>query len=308
MTPSNPSPRGGGFSAVPLPWLLLAPFFSGFVLFWLVPLVQGFLLSFHSDTLFGEPAFVGLAHYAALLRDSRFLHALSNTALYALGTIVTIVPLALLLAHLLHATYARLRPALTFFLLLPGLTPPAVLALLFLLVFLGSSGLLNTALSPLGLPAIDWIRNPDVIKVSLILQAIWRWTGFAAFFFLAGLTSIPATLHSAARVEGASAFQIAWRVNLPMLKNVILFVSLFLLIDAFVLFEGAYVILGSSGGTADAGLLLVSYAYTTAFTLGRFGSASAMSFFAVPLVALAVWLLLFSRRTATPEEAARTGR
>jgi ABC-type sugar transport system permease subunit len=84
-------------------------------------------------------------------------------------------------------------------------------------------------------------------------------------------------------------------VTLPQLRHVLAFTAVFLFLDAFVLFEGAYVLLGGSGGTLDAGLLLVAYAYLTAFTFGKFGSAAAMSFSIVPFLMLAVWLLLGRR-------------
>jgi ABC-type sugar transport system permease subunit len=81
-----------------------------------------------------------------------------------------------------------------------------------------------------------------------------------------------------------------------MLSHVLAFTSVFLFLDACVLFEGAYILLGGSGGTLDAGLLLVAYTYQTAFTLGRFGSAAAMGFSMVPLLMIAVWLLLLRGR------------
>ena len=81
-----------------------------------------------------------------------------------------------------------------------------------------------------------------------------------------------------------------------MLSYVLAFTAVFLFLDACVLFEGAYILLGGSGGTLDAGLLLVSYTYLTAFTLGRFGSAAAMGFSMVPILMAAVWLLLLRGR------------
>jgi len=77
---------------------------------------------------------------------------------------------------------------------------------------------------------------------------------------------------------------------------VLAFAAVFLFLDAFVLFEGGYILLGGSGGTMDAGLLLVAYTYLTAFTLGKFGSAAAMGFSVVPLLMMAVWILLQGRK------------
>lgn len=294
----------------PLPAFLLVPFFAALACFWLVPLLKGFHLSLQSDDLYGETAFVGLAHYRDLLSDARFHHALRNTLAYAGMSIAAVVSFSLALAHLLRRAYAALRGPVTFCLLLPGLTPPAVLALLYLLVFNGPHGLLNQVFAePLGLPFADWIRDPRFIKPSLVLLALWRWSGFTTLILLSGMEGIPKTYYELVRAEGGRGWHALRHVTLPMLAPVLAFTAVFLFLDAFVLFEGAYILLGGSGGTLDAGLLLVAYAYLTAFTLGMFGSSAAMSFSVVPFLMLAVWLLLgrrrfFARLRAGREEAA----
>lgn len=277
----------------PVPWPLLLPFFAALALFWLVPLLQGFHLSLQDDTLFGDPAFVGAANYRVLLTDHRFHTALRNTFLYAGMSILTVTGFSLLLAHLLRRAFAAFRGPVAFCLLLPGLTPPAVLALLYLLIFNGPHGMLNQLLAaPLGLPFLDWIRDPRVIKVSIMLLTVWRWSGFTTLILLSGMEGIPRAYYDLNRAEGGGAWHAFRHVTLPQLGSILAFVAVFLFLDAFVLFEGAYILLGGSGGTLDAGLLLVAYAYQTAFTLGRFGSAAAMSFSIVPLLMLSVWAML----------------
>lgn len=204
---------------------------------------------------------------------------------------------SLALAHLLRSTYARARGPVLFCLMLPGLTPPVVLAFLYLLVFNGPHGMLNVLVAePLGLPMVDWIRDPSVIKFSMVLLAVWRWTGFTTLILLSGMEGIPKAYYDLARAEGAGSWHAFRHVTLPMLSPVLAFTAVFLFLDACVLFEGAYILLGGSGGTLDAGLLLVAYAYLTAFTLGRFGSAAAMGFSMVPILMFAVWFLLLRGR------------
>lgn len=279
------------------PFLLLAPFFTVLALFWLVPLARGLVISLHSDTLFGEATFAGLANYRALLTDARYGHALRNTIVYCLMVLAAVLPVSLALAHLLRRVLPGFRGVLQFCLLLPGLTPPLVLALLYLLVFHGPQGLLNMVfLQPFGLPNLDWIGDPRLIKLSLVLLMLWRWTGFMTLIFLSGLEGVPRAYHDAARIEGASPWQRLRLVTLPVIRPVTAFAAAFLLIDTFVLFEGAYVLLGGSGGTLDAGLLLVSYGYFTAFTMGNFGTAAAMSFTSIPLLLLALFAILSTGR------------
>lgn len=272
-------------------WWLLAPFFVLFAIFWVMPLVGGLRLSLFSNDLYGESHFVGLEHYRALLEDPRYFRALKNTLLYTIGSVALIPLLAMALAQLLKHAFSKLKPALTFFLLLPGLTPPAVLALLFLLVFHGRDGLLNRLfVMPWGFAPINWLKDPHFILPALVLQAIWRWTGLITFFFLAGMEAIPTALYEAAYLETNHRWRVFRSVTLPMLRHVMLFVAVYLVVDAFSLFSGSYVLLGGSGGTADAGLLLVSYTYQQSFTFGKFGTAAAISLSVAPLLLLGLWL------------------
>ena len=279
----------------PAPWGLLVPYGTAFVLLWLLPLGEGLRLSLESDTLYGASRFVGLQHYVALLGDRRFAVALLNTGLYAALLVAFVLPLGLALAHLVRLAPPRGRGLFRFLLVLPALTAPVVLGLLFVLVFSGRHGLLNLGLGLLGLPAADWLKDPPFIRASLLLQGIWRWTGFAALLLEATLETIPREHRELALAEGARPLSLLRHVTLPQVAPVLRFLAILLCLDAFVLFSGAYVLLGASGGTSDAGLLLVSYVYATAFTYGRFGSAAAMSFALVPAMGLLVWALLRRR-------------
>jgi len=279
------------------PLWLLAPFFALFAMFWLAPLIGGVKLSLESDSLFGTPEFAGLANYRAVLDDPRFFKALRNTLTYTLASIIVIVPLALVLAEALHRCWPRLKGVLSFILLLPGLTPPAVLALLFLLVFHGRNGLLNQwVVLPLGFAPIDWLKDPAWIMPALVIQAVWRWLGMITFFLLAGRESLPRPLYEVAALETNRAWPVFRGITLPLLRHVIVFVCVYLVVDAFAMFSGAYVLLGGSGGTADAGLLLINYTYQQAFSFGRFGTAAAMSLTVAPLLLVALGLCLLGKR------------
>ena len=223
-------------------------------------------------------------------------YALRNSFIYTLASIVVIVPLALWMAHLLRTTFRRLRPALTFALLLPALTPPSVLAVLFLMVFHGRNGLLNQLfVMPLGLEPVDWLKDPDFILTGLVLQTAWRWTGFMTFFILAGMEGIPRVYYEVARLATASRWRQFWHVTVPQLRPVLLFVAVYLVVDGLSLFSGAFVLLGGSGGTADAGLLTITYVFQkTRFF--DYGTAAAISVSLLPLMLLLLWGCLFLRR------------
>ncbi len=265
------------------PFYLLIPFVLIYLVFWFIPLIQGFLISLRENDLMETGAFIGLDNYRLILQDDRFYTSLYNTSIYAFSSLAIILPLSLTLAHGLKSSPPLLKNIFMFFLLLPGLTSPTVLAFLFVLIFNGEHGILNMILSPLGIGTIDWIKDPAYIKASLVIQSVWRWTGFITYFLWAGLESIPKAYYELAMVEGAGRLKVLFTVTLPLLKNILLFVALFLVLDSFILFEGSYILLGGSGGTADAGLLFVSYIYNQALYQGNFGTAAAMSFSLAPV-------------------------
>ena len=283
---------------------LLGPYFFFFALFWLLPLIGGLKLSVTSNALYGETHNVGLSHYREILNDPRFFKAVKNTVVFTVASIAIILPLSVWIAHLIRFSWKPIRPVLTFGLLLPGLTPPAVLALLFLLVFHGRDGVLNQLfVMPLGFKPINWLKDPTFILPALVLQSVWRWTGMITFFILAGMDAIPRHYYEAARIETTNSWHVFRNITMPALRPVALFCAIYLIADSFSMFSGAYVLLGGSGGTADAGLILVSYIYQNAFTFGRFGTAAAMSMLFAPPLILLISFCMTTRtrwRTSTP--------
>jgi multiple sugar transport system permease protein len=285
---------------------LLAPFFVFLSLFWLTPLGKGLLLSLESDTLFGESTFVGLQHYRDLLFDSRYWRAVLNTAVFTLATVTITIALALVFAHALRLCNRRVQGPLAFGLMIPGLCPPTVLALLFLLVFHGQEGLLNRwILQPLGFETINWLSDPDFILAAVVIQAIWRWTGFMAFFLLCALNARPQEILDAAKMDGAGIWNRFVHITLPLIAPTLTFCLIYLIIDCFAQFAGSYVLFGGSGGTNDAGLLLVTYAYQKAFIGGGFGSGAAVSLSIVPWLGGALVLVAMIPRFIWKEGATR---
>lgn len=241
---------------------------------------------------------MGVANYTRVFSDPSFIRAFGNTAYYLAGTLIVIVPLAFGLALLLRNTYPRLQGLIRFLVFLPALMPPIVIGLLFVQLFSGPHGLLNTiVLAPFGSPNLDWLKDPKLIKPALIILGTWRWTGFVTLFIWAGLDGIPQSYYDLARTEGAKGFQMFRYVTVPLLKPILLFAGLFLVFDAFVLFSGAHILLGGAGGARESGLLLVNYIYRTAFSQGNFAVAAAISYTIVPVLFIAVWLFLRLKST-----------
>lgn len=258
-------------------------------------------MSLKTNAIWDEPEFAGLDNFKHVLSDPLYAKALQNTTQYTLAVIFLVVPLGVLVAHHIRQLPKKYQPALSFCLLLPGITPPAVLSILFLLFFHGDQGILNSLLvTPFGLDPVNWIHDPKFILSSLVLQAAWRWTGFVAFFCLCAMDALPRTWEEAAKLEGATPRQTLWYITLPQIRHVLLFATVFLLVDATAQFSGAYSLLGGSGGPDNAGLLLVTHIYHTAFGKGNFGDAAAISLTLLPPLLFLIAFLTMRKAKGNP--------
>lgn len=313
---------------------LLAPFFGLWIVFWLVPLILGIDLSLQSPTylaphrvaiespvqestqfsldwnspqkIIGEQSsqakYIGLKNFSNVLEDAKFYKALRNTSIYVTGSILVIIPFAFTLSLCLFQLPRISRGLLVFCLMIPGLALPGVLSTLFYLFFHGRTGALNQYLVvPLGFDPVNWMMDPSFIMPSLIMQAVWRWTGIVTLFFLCGLEAIPRWQWEVAKVEGAGTWLTVRKILIPNLWHLALFAMVFLVVDGFASFSGAYNLLGGSGGILDSGLLLVTYVYQVAFPGGSgrfdFPGAAAMSLLVVPVTALILFVILQGRRS-----------
>ena len=137
-----------------------------------------------------------------------------------------------------------------------------------------------------------------------LIQAVWRWTGLVTLFFLCGLEAIPRWQFEVARIEGVGPWMRMRSILFPGVRHLAVFAAVFLVVDGFAAFSGAYNLLGGSGGILDSGLLLVTYVYQVAFPGGSgrfdFPGAAAMSLLVAPVTAFLLFMLLQARKTFFP--------
>jgi cellobiose transport system permease protein len=131
-------------------------------------------------------------------------------------------------------------------------------------------------LTALKLPTVQWLIDPWGIKIAIASMVVWRWTGYNAIIYLAGLQSISTELYEAARVDGASTRQIFFRITLPLLRPVILFTVITSTIGGMQVFTEPQVLVGNLGGPGNAGLTMVLYLYQQAFVQSQFGYGAAI--------------------------------
>jgi arabinosaccharide transport system permease protein len=281
------------------PYLFISPFFIGYAVFFLMPVIQSLRLSFFKqDGVNAEATFVGFANYVRLFtKDDLFIKSLTNTTYYALGSILLIVPLALLLALMLHRPKLRFREFFRLFFFTPNITSGVVVGIIFGLVFEEQYGLLNNLLLvPLGLEPVRWLRDPNWVMPSIILLGVWKFTGINALYFLVGLQNVPPVLKEAARIDGATSWQVFRFVTLPMLRPVLAFVLTFAIIGSYNLFAEPVTLVGETGGPRNAGLTITMYLYNRGFRELRMGYASAIGYtLAIIIVVLTILQLRLIR-------------
>jgi cellobiose transport system permease protein len=239
------------------PYFLIAPFFIVFGIFGLYPMLRTFWISLHNWNLINERrrAFVGLDNYAALLDDKWFWNATFNTVgLFLVATVPQLL-LALVIANMLN----RGLRARTFFrvsILVPNVTSVAAVGIVFATLFQRDFGVVNWLLSLVDIDAIDWRNQRWASWTVLATMVDWRWTGYNALIFLAGMQAIPKDLYESAAIDGASRSRQFWTITLPMLRPTLIFVVIVSTIGGLQLFTEP-LILGQ--GTPDGGGILHPY-------------------------------------------------
>jgi len=272
------------------PWFLLLPFLVLFLLFKAFPVLYAAYLSLHNITGFTVGAFAGLKNYLNVLKDPNFRLAFLNNTKYMLGTLITLVPVPMFLAILLESRYCKGKKVYKTMMFLPALTSLVVAASIFrIMLYEGSSGLVNSILKVFGMKPIGWLSDPRWTLISVVIIATWRWMGMDIVYYSTGLTNIPKEMYEAAAVDGANSFQRTWYITIPLLRPVIVFVLTLNALGGYQLFTEPYILWDGGVSPANSALTLAVLLYRKAFTHFDLGYASALGFLmAIIIMAISV--------------------
>jgi cellobiose transport system permease protein len=278
------------------PYAYVAPFFLVFAAFGLFPLLYTAWISLHSYRLGSKMKWVGLDNFGWLFSNEKFYNALFKTITIGIISTVPQLLIALGLAHLLNYRL-RGRTFLRVAMIMPYATSVAAAALVFAQLFGRDGGAFNWLLSLVGIDAVDWRNGDWTAQIAISVIVTWRWTGYNALIYLAGMQSIPRDLYEAATLDGASRWQQFRHVTLPGLRPTILFTIVVSTIGASQLF-GEPLIFG--GGTPDGGAInqyqtLGLFMYQQGWTYGALGRAAAVAWVTFVLI---IGLVLINTRLA----------
>ena len=277
-------------AALLLPTVILLGLFIAY------PFAEGVWLAV-TDARVGVPGtFVGLANFAALLHDSIFRTAVWNTFVYTAVATVFKLGLGLWLALLLNRDF-RAKAFTRAFILLPFIIPTVLSTFAWKWMFDPTFSVINWTLFHLGLihARINWLGDPNLALISVIIVNVWRGVPFFAISLLAGLQTINPELDEAAAIDGARPWQRFWHVTWPLLLPVTMVVVLFSVIQTFADFQLVYVLTG--GGPANATQLFATYAYQIGVGTGLLSQGAAISLAMFPFLLMVVVVqLLYIRR------------
>ncbi|OYD07304.1 arabinose transporter permease [Paludifilum halophilum] len=264
---------------------MVSPFIIFFVLFFLYPIISTIHMSF-LEIYPGERTFVGLGNYYKLL-NPHFYTALYNSTIYTLWTLIILIPVPMVLAVLLNSKITPLRNVFRSALFIPALTSVIVAGVIFRLLFGESeSSFANAVITQLGFSPQQWMMHHGTGMFLMVLLASWRWMGVNILYFLAGLQNIPQTLYESAEMDGAGTVTKFFRITLPLLKPVLVYVLTISIYAGFRMFEESYVF-WQNHSPGNIGLTITGYLYRQGFENFDLGFGAAIG-----LVLLLIVLLL----------------
>jgi sn-glycerol 3-phosphate transport system permease protein len=254
-------------------YLMLAPTIGLLVTFFLYPLFAAARQSLYSWDLLTDPTYVGFANYHALWARGELSRALRNTLVYSSITVVGSMALGLCFALALDRP-GKVAGFLRSAVFSAYVVSWVAVALLFMWLLDGDTGLVTRILAGLGFPKKSWLGEPSVAIYALAAVSVWKIAGYSMIIFLAGLQDIPPVLHEAAALDGANRWVRFWRITWPLLRPSAVFVATTSLIISFQAFDVVRIM--TQGGPVHATELLVYAIYEQIFMNLRVGRASAL--------------------------------
>lgn len=266
-------------------YLFVLPFCSFFAVMTIVPIVFGLYVSFTEWSITEPPKWIGFANYQRLLVDDWVPKVWGNNLKMAALIVPGVVIIALLVALYVNERLPLAGMVRTAF-YAPHVVAISVTALVWVWILEKETGVLNIALSSLGLPKTSFLTSVTWVIPSIASVSIWGQTGYYMVILLAGLQGIPPELKDAARIDGGSGWHVFWHVVLPLLRPALVLVITLAIIAGFRIFGSVYLM--TQGGPGGRSSSIVHYIYTTGFQNFRLGYAAALS------VALFATILFFA--------------
>ena len=274
-----------------------------FTLIFVLPVIQAFWYSVNNyDIMTGASRWVGARYYERLLTDPEFWTGLRVAVIFTGIVLVVGLALQLALAVVLTTLRGRHRTLLLTLFFLPAVLPNLAVILIWRSIYRVDFGLLDIVTVTLGLQPLPWLSDGTMALISIVILTIWKYLGYGAVIFMAGIHEIPDELYEAAAIDGAGRVRQTFAISLPLLRPLLLLQIVASIITLLQFFDPFYAL--TYGGPSGQTQTLILYIYNTSFLRQNFSYAAAMTtvLFLVLLVVSAIQLWL-GRRHLTGEGA-----
>jgi multiple sugar transport system permease protein len=278
--------------------ILLAPALLVLALIYAYPILRAFWLSFFAQNLGTqlETVFIGLDNYVRMAQDGRFWQSIINTSIFTFFAITIELVLGMAIALVLDQAIKG-RGLVRTAAIIPWALPTALIALTWAWIFNDQFGVVNDILRRLGIidAGINWLGEPTLAMVSVIIADVWKTTSFVAILLLAGLQSISQDLYEAHSIDGATPWQSFRQITLPLLMPQIVIALLFRFAQSFGIFDLIQVMTGGGPGGATEVVSLYVYAAVMRYLDFGYGAALVVVTFLILIAVVAIAALALSR-------------
>ncbi len=258
-------------------YVFISPFYISFAIFSLVPLVLSLWMSLTRWKGIGPMEYAGFINFTLIPKDKLFWQSMLNGVYMAILHIPVLLFLSLVLAVILSSGRVKGFRFFRTLIFLPYITNMAAAGFTFAILLEQNSGLVNVVLRDyLFLPPVPWLETEWWARISLTLLIIWAWLGYDMVIMLAGLQTIPNDLTEAALVDGATPTQAFFLITVPLMRPVILFLTITSTMGSFNLFTEVFAL--TNTGPAGATMTPLIRIFNVAFDSFQFGYASALGY------------------------------
>lgn len=287
--------RGDKLQRKFIPYIFLAPFLLGYLAFMVYPLIYSFSLSLYRKQLIGGTTFIGLANYLKVINDAYFWEGIRNVLIFGAMQIPVMLGLALLFALILDSKAIHWLTIFRLGYFLPFAVPSVVAALMWGYFYGQSFGPIAQVATALKLQPPVFLTNSGIIPAMANIST-WQFTGYNMLIIYAALKTIPSELYEAARVDGASNWQIAWKIRIPLVWPAIVLTIIFSIIGTLQLFNEPNVLTVVAPTVVNLHFTPNVYLYNLAFRNAQFEYSAAMAFTLAIVSGILASLVLFITR------------